>query len=67
MRTEHVLGAELPQVFELHVDVDDGRAPGKCQNDDVTAQDFLEKRNDTAIEFRDGFVKKSAFPGVLQS
>lgn len=28
-RTEHVLGAELPQVFELHVDVDDGCAPGE--------------------------------------
>lgn len=27
--TEHVLGAELPQVFELHVDVDDGCAPGE--------------------------------------
>lgn len=28
IHTEHVLGAELPEVFELHVDVDDGRAPG---------------------------------------
>lgn len=41
--TQHVLGAELPQVFKLHVDVDDGRAPGDRQDDDVTAQKFLEK------------------------
>lgn len=41
-RTKHVLGAELPQVFELHVDVDDGCTPGESQDDYVAAQNFLE-------------------------
>lgn len=47
--TQYIFGAQLPQIFELEIDVNDGRAASDSQDDDVTAGRFLERKRDRCL------------------
>lgn len=42
--TQYIFGAQLPQILELEIDVNDGHATSDSQDDYVTAGRFLERK-----------------------
>lgn len=39
--TQYIFGSQLSQILELEIDVNDGHAACDCQDDYITAVDFL--------------------------
>lgn len=48
--TQNILGAKLPQVLELEVNIEDGDTPRYGEDDDVTAQDILPAKRESSQE-----------------
>lgn len=48
--TQNILGAELPQVLELEINIEDGDAPRYGEDDDVAAQDILPAKRESSQE-----------------
>lgn len=42
--TQYIFGAQLPQILELEIDVNNGHATSDSQDDNVTAGRFLERK-----------------------
>jgi len=47
--TQDVFGAQLSQIPELEIDVNDGRAARDCEDHHVTAVDFLGEKKHRRI------------------
>lgn len=47
--TQYIFGAQLPQILELEIDVNDGHATSDSQDNYVTAGRFLQRKCDRCV------------------